>query len=155
MAEGKNSGGSIQENAGGTGFSGGRGGNNKCKGHGAKSGGMGCACESVHYMRRFMEICMLVLLYSDTYHGYSLAEKLGEFGLKDINVSTLYRTLRNMEAEGWVKSSWEQGGQGPRRRVYTITDTGKTELCEKTEVLKQRKKRIETLLARYEKTINK
>ena len=105
------------------------------------------------HMQRFMEICLLVLLYKDICLGYSLAEQLSDFGLDDVNVSTLYRTLRKMEAEGWVKSSWEESVKGPRRRVYTITAEGRSELVGKTKVLKQRKMRIETVLARYEKAM--
>lgn len=36
----------------------------------------------------------------------------------------LYRTLRQMEAEGLVTSAWDTEGQGPARRRYTLTDEG-------------------------------
>ncbi|MDD5017636.1 MAG: helix-turn-helix transcriptional regulator [Eubacteriales bacterium] len=104
-----------------------------------------------HNMQRFMEICLLVLLCRDNGHGYALAERLAEFGFEELNISTMYRTLRKMEGDGWVKSRWHQGA-GPRRRVYGITDTGKAELEEWTKVLEQRKARIEKVLGAYKKT---
>ena len=104
-------------------------------------------------MQRFMEICLLVLLYNKPSHGYSLAEKLGEYGFLNLNVSTLYRTLRKMEKDTWVNSTWEQSGKGPKRRVYVITKTGKQELNVLIKVLELRKSRIEKILNQYEKSI--
>lgn len=110
----------------------------------------GC-CQKHQGMHRFIEVCLLVLLYDGAYHGYSLAERLPEFGFgeDELNISTLYRTLRKMEQSGWVNSMWEQGGQGPKRRVYEITETGKSELDDWIDVLKERKTRIERLIETY------
>jgi PadR family transcriptional regulator PadR len=36
----------------------------------------------------------------------------------------LYRTLRQMEREGWVRSTWDTGGSGPARRLYEVTEEG-------------------------------
>ena len=105
-----------------------------------------------HKMERFMEVCLLLLLYEETGHGYGLIDRLSYFGFSEeqLNVSTLYRTLRNMEKEGSVVSVWEEAGQGPKRRVYNITDSGQKELVNWIEVLKGRKAHIEKLINRYE-----
>ncbi len=117
-------------------------------------GGGGC-CEKHHGMNRFMEACLLVLLCGGEGHGYALAEELAEFGFAadDLNVSTLYRTLRKMEGSGWVKSDWEQGGKGPKRRVYEITEKGRKELDEWVTVLRARKAQIEKLIKKYQKML--
>lgn len=57
-------------------------------------------------------------------HGYAIEDYLRGFGLFGITMSTLYRTLRQMERDGFLESTWEPGPTGPARRVYTITDTG-------------------------------
>ena len=102
-----------------------------------------------------MEVCLLLLLYEETGHGYGLIEQLSYFGFSEekLNVSTLYRTLRKMEKEGSVVSVWEEGGQGPERRVYNIADSGKKELENWIQVLRGRKARIEKLINKYEETI--
>lgn len=102
-----------------------------------------------------MEVCLLLLLYEETRHGYGLIEQLSYFGFSEekLNVSTLYRTLRKMEKEGSVVSVWEESGQGPERRVYNITDSGKKELENWIQVLRGRKARIEKLINKYEETI--
>jgi PadR family transcriptional regulator PadR len=57
-------------------------------------------------------------------HGYVIEDYLRALGLFGITMSTLYRTLRQMEKDGFLQSTWEPGPTGPARRVYTITDAG-------------------------------
>lgn len=106
----------------------------------------------LHKMERFLEVCLLLLLYDEVGYGYGLIEDLAYFGFSvdDLNVGTLYRTLRKMEQEGLVTSLWEVGGPGPKRRVYEITETGKNELNQWIGILKVRKARIEKLIGRYD-----
>jgi poly-beta-hydroxybutyrate-responsive repressor len=107
-------------------------------------------------MERFLEVCLLLLLYDEVGYGYGLIEQLSSFGFSepDLNVSTLYRTLRKMEKEGLVTSLWESGGQGPRRRVYEITTSGRQNLDAWVKILKMRRTRIETLVGAYDKKVS-
>lgn len=107
------------------------------------------------HMEKFLEVCLLLLLYDEIGYGYGLIEQLAQFGFSEdeLNVSTLYRTLRKMENEGLVTSLWEEGGQGPRRRVYEITANGKTELDQWIKILKVRKSRIESLVSKYDQKV--
>ncbi len=111
-------------------------------------------CNSKHHkMERFLEVCLLLLLYDEAGYGYGLVEQLAFFGFTkgELNVSTLYRTLRKMEKEEWVTSFWEEGGRGPKRRVYKITGHGKQELAQWITILKAKRARIGKLIGRYEK----
>ena len=104
-----------------------------------------------HKMERFLEACLLLLLYQEAGYGYGLVEQLEYFGFpeEDLNISTLYRTLRKMEKEGMVTSDWEEGGQGPKRRVYLITELGKKDLDQWVMILVERRQRIDKLVNRY------
>ena len=106
-----------------------------------------------HAMDRFMEVCLLFLLSKGDGHGYGLAEQLHEFGFsqEELNISTLYRTLRKMEKDGWVISRWQDGQQGPQKRVYGITNQGKAELAHWIEILEERKARMSKLIESYKK----
>ena len=106
-------------------------------------------------MDRFLEVCLLVLLYDKLGYGYGLIEDLEDFGFssEDLNVSTLYRTLRKMEKEDLVTSLWEESGLGPKKRVYKITQVGKNDLDNWIHTLKMRKNRIENLIKRYEEKV--
>ncbi|MFW6119367.1 MAG: PadR family transcriptional regulator [Petrotogales bacterium] len=94
---------------------------------------------------------MLILLNEKTSHGYSLMNRLPYFGfeLESINTSNIYRTLRSMEKEEMVKSFWEESEQGPRKRVYQITQKGRKELEGWIGFLKTRKNQIEKILSKY------
>lgn len=114
-------------------------------------------CEGTyHKMERFLEVCLLLLLYKESGHGYGLMDQLVYFGFAEekLNVSTLYRTLRKMEKDDLVVSTWEEGAQGPQKRVYKITDEGKQELEYWIQILKLRKERINKLIDNYEMTVN-
>ena len=103
------------------------------------------------HMEHFLETCLLLLVDEASDHGYSLLDRLVEFGFstESLNVGTLYRTLRRLEEGELATSDWEEGGQGPRRRVYTITEKGKETLATWIQIIRGNKERIERLLARY------
>ncbi|HKL56938.1 MAG TPA: PadR family transcriptional regulator [Sphaerochaeta sp.] len=104
-------------------------------------------------MERFLEICLLLLLFEKEGYGYGLIEQLGQFGFKaeELNIGSLYRSLRKLEEQNLVSSLWEDASTGPKRRVYTITERGKEELHNWIPILKQRKSRIEHLIDMYDK----
>lgn len=112
-----------------------------------------CCNRKNHKMERFLEICLLLLLYDEVGYGYGLIEKLTFFGFSEdeLNVSTLYRTLRKMEQEKSVTSLWQEGNSGPKRRVYKITPTGKKELNQWIQILKARRAGIDRVIDSYGK----
>lgn len=106
------------------------------------------------HMRRFMEVCLLELLFESDSHGYALAEQLADFGFdeKELHIGTLYRTLRGMEQTGFLCSRWQSGGSGPKRRIYSITQKGLDALDEWMRILQKRQVRLSMLLSRHAKS---
>jgi DNA-binding PadR family transcriptional regulator len=102
----------------------------------------------------FMETCLLVLLRREPGYGYSLMDGLREFGFlpEQMDISVLYRALRDLETAGLVSSSWSDESLGPQRRMYGLTPLGETTLVEWVESLRQRRREIETLEAAYNAT---
>jgi PadR family transcriptional regulator PadR len=74
--------------------------------------------------RDFLAPFVLLAVSMQRAHGYVIEDYLRALGLFGITMSTLYRTLRQMEKDGFLESTWEPGPTGPARRVYTITDAG-------------------------------
>ena len=106
----------------------------------------GCSRRAV----RFLEPTLLLLLHHGPAHGYTLLERLGEFGLGGLNPSVVYRALRDMEERGWVTSTWdEERTQGPPRRVYRLATPGDEALALWTKDLKETRQLIDHLLAAY------
>ena len=67
---------------------------------------------------------VLSLLAGQASYGYELHRHLEEHGV-NTKISALYRTLRRLEDEGCVASSWVRSAAGPRRRLYRITTKGR------------------------------
>ena len=100
----------------------------------------------------FLQSCLLVLLHREPGYGYSLMDGLQEFGFQPeyMDISIIYRALRDMQANELVSDSWDDNSLGPQRRVYTITPQGEEVLAGWIENLRQRRKELEALEAAYE-----
>ncbi len=83
-------------------------------------------------IRGFVGPAMLLLLLRDSTHGYGLMDQMAELGFGDypMDSSAVYRTLRQLEAEGRVTSYWDPNSvAGPARRVYEVTEAGRRYLA--------------------------
>ncbi|MHA1960273.1 MAG: PadR family transcriptional regulator [Candidatus Thorarchaeota archaeon] len=56
-------------------------------------------------------------------HGYELRRQLAPL-VGDVEITKLYRILRDMEKEGMIESEEFKGPHGPKRRVYSKGPTG-------------------------------
>jgi len=96
-----------------------------------------CTC-AMGNLYRFVEPVLLFLLEKNgRAHGYELANQLRKHALTDaeIEVSALYRTLRQLEQNDCVTSQWDVEGSGPARRLYELTPRGREHLEEWITVL--------------------
>ncbi len=77
-------------------------------------------------IERFLEPCLLLIMHCGEAYGYELLDKLNEFGFEQspIDLSTVYRELRDLESRELVISRWDTEGSGPPRRLYQITSAG-------------------------------
>ncbi|HHX75711.1 MAG TPA: PadR family transcriptional regulator [Firmicutes bacterium] len=102
-------------------------------------------------IERFIEPCLLLLLVEKPGHGYELLENLSQFDFdpRCMDPGQIYRTLRRMEKEGLVTSTWETGAYGPARRRYAVTDEGLEFLDLWISVLQKRVQVITKLLQRH------
>ena len=81
-----------------------------------------------HRPRNWLVPVILLSLREWNSYGYELMQRASMFGFEAMNPGTLYRTLRRMEKDGVVESSWDLPGGGPARRMYTITGSGNAHL---------------------------
>lgn len=84
--------------------------------------------------RGVLQIAVLALMRSPTY-GYRLGKDLAHHGL-ETEEGTLYPILRRLEQQGLCESSWDTGGNRPRK-YYQTTKKGR--------------KTLESLLATFER----
>jgi DNA-binding PadR family transcriptional regulator len=91
------------------------------------------------------------LLQRSDAHGYALLAELEHFGfnLERLDPSLVYRALREMEQEGWIRSRWDEESQGPPRRVYVLDELGEEHLAAWIEDLRRTQSEIDRLLSAY------
>lgn len=70
-------------------------------------------------------------------YGYDLSADLPRYAFTDAEIerAVLYRTLRRLEANGYVTSDWDVDQPGPARRVYSLNRKGIQHLREWADVL--------------------
>ena len=114
-----------------------------------------CSC-GMGNLYRFVEPLVLLLLRRKGHaYGYDLCAELQEHALTDtaIEKAALYRTLRQLETNGNVKSEWETNKAGPARRVYKLTKQGETHLEEWAAVLEHLSKSMARFASEVRKTL--
>jgi len=83
--------------------------------------------------KRWQNAFLLLLIAEKPGHGYDLAHRLEDFGCMKENtgqMGALYRMLSVMEEEGYITADWITSEPGPARKMYKITDLGKSKLHE-------------------------
>ena len=116
-----------------------------------------CSC-GMGNLYRFIEPVVLHLLQIKVRScGYTLCSDLQAHALTDaeIDKAALYRTLRQLEANGNVKSAWETGNGGPARRVYRLTKKGEEHLEEWAAVLEKLSKSMSHFVRDTRKSLKK
>jgi len=95
-----------------------------------------------------VEPAVLAALLREGGHGYDLRKTIFELTGDEVNVDAggLYRILRRLEEEGFVRSSWVEGETGPQRREYELTPEAK-ELAEDWIAHLRERERLAGLLA--------
>ena len=74
------------------------------------------------------QLLLLGVLLDGKMHGYKLNEYVEHtMGLyTDLKKPTVYYVLEKLEKDGYVQQKTEREGKRPERRVYQITDEGRT-----------------------------
>jgi len=102
-------------------------------------------------MTGFVQPWILLLLTEAPAHGYQMVERLRDHpDTASIDPGFLYRTLRQFEKDGYVKSTWDVGTPGPARRVYEITSEGVEYLHAWGEHVRGARERLGRLLHAYD-----
>jgi DNA-binding PadR family transcriptional regulator len=80
-----------------------------------------------------VEVVVLGLLAEESLHGYELWERFGDRGTGSwarVGKASVYQALRRLEGRRFVSGRSQEGVQGPDRRVYRITASGRARLRE-------------------------
>lgn len=92
------------------------------------------------------DLLILSVLAADDLHGYGIIKAVEErSGTMALDPANLYRVLRRMRRDGWIR---ELGGEGDdRRRTYGITSLGRSILAREVERLERLLRDVRPALA--------
>jgi len=116
----------------------------------------GRRCPRHGHVRGFLQPWLLLMLSRSPAHGYELRARLAhDEDTPTADPGLLYRTLRQMEQQSVVRSSWNTEGAGPARRVYAITPEGEDCLRAWAERIRGTRARLDRFLKEYQAHLNR
>ena len=72
-----------------------------------------------------LELAVMGVLYHERHYGYSLVRALTETGSISLKEGTIYPILARLDRDGLVRSEWVESDQGPPRKYYALTSSGR------------------------------
>lgn len=72
---------------------------------------------------------ILLLLRNSELYGYDINRRLSQ-QKTNINISRLYGILNEMQKDRLLQARWERSEEGPRKKMYSLTEQGKKALNE-------------------------
>ena len=78
---------------------------------------------NIQFKKGVLEICVLFVLAHKDCYGYELVAEISK--RIDISEGTIYPLLRRLKDEGYVTTYLQESAEGPPRKYYRLTDTGR------------------------------
>ncbi|MCQ2180592.1 MAG: PadR family transcriptional regulator [Bacteroidales bacterium] len=101
-------------------------------------------------MRRgVLEYCILLVLQKGDEYPSSIIQKLKDADLIVVE-GTLYPLLVRLKNQGFLSYRWEESTQGPPRKYYSITPSGRVQLQELDASWKELTQSIDALKCQQE-----
>src|ERR1700683_4776976 len=82
-----------------------------------------------------LELAVMGVLYHERHYGYSLVRALSERGSVSLKEGTIYPILARLDRDGLVRSEWVESDQGPPRKYYALTSSGRQLFDERSKEL--------------------
>jgi PadR family transcriptional regulator, regulatory protein PadR len=99
--------------------------------------------------KNYLMAWLLVMLKDQNLHGYEIMKELKIKFDVVADPGTIYRALRQLEREGFISSWWDAKDQGPARRIYTVTPSGRDALRLWSVVLEQYRSNLDQFFRLY------
>jgi PadR family transcriptional regulator PadR len=78
---------------------------------------------NAQFKKGVLELCVLTMIKRKDHYGYELVEEISK--VLEISEGTLYPILRRLTEEKYFETYLQESSEGPPRKYYRITDTGK------------------------------
>ncbi|MCP8968510.1 poly-beta-hydroxybutyrate-responsive repressor [Ectobacillus ponti] len=99
--------------------------------------------------KNFLVPFLLLCLKDWSLHGYKLIQMLMDIGFSSIDQGNVYRTLRKLEKEKLISSTWDTSEGGPAKRIYSLTEYGEQYLTSCASSFEQYQNMLRTFFNLY------
>jgi PadR family transcriptional regulator PadR len=93
-----------------------------------EAAGNGDGERQTQLLRGALDMCLLALLAREPAHGYELVRRVEAAGFDAVGYGTVYPLLTRMRRLGLVADEMQASPAGPPRKVYALTDAGRSRL---------------------------
>jgi PadR family transcriptional regulator PadR len=86
-------------------------------------------CGDVNLRTDDLKRAILLMLRNDELYGYDINRRLAQQDMRS-NISRLYGILNEMQKNRLLGDRWERSKEGPRKKMYSLTEKGREALNE-------------------------
>lgn len=81
---------------------------------------------------------VLAVLSDAPRHGYAIAREIERRSRNALKAGegSLYPALHALEGDGFIAGTWETQPSGPARKIYSLTDAGRSDLAKRAKAWK-------------------
>lgn len=91
-----------------------------------------------------LEMCVLHIIRDKELYGYDVMKYMKNY-FPEVNESTFYAILRRLHADGCAEITLGKESNGPPRKYYKITDSGREMLTRTVESWKRIRRIVEDM----------
>jgi PadR family transcriptional regulator PadR len=103
--------------------------------------------DTTQLLKGVLDLAVLAVVDDDDGYGYDVVRRLRAGGLDDVGDASVYGTLRRLYAQGALTSYVVPSDEGPHRKYYGITASGRSQLKRQREDWDRFSRTVSTLLA--------
>ncbi|MFU0833784.1 MAG: PadR domain-containing protein [Oscillospiraceae bacterium] len=79
-------------------------------------------------LKGILDGCILKVISNQETYGYEISQQLKKYGFSNISEGTIYPLLLRLEKNGLITAQYRESSLGPKRKYFSISSAGRTEL---------------------------
>ncbi len=95
---------------------------------------MGRDVDTSQLLKGVLDVAVLAVLRGGDGYGYDILRRLRDAGLHELGDASVYGTLRRLYRAGCLTTYLVPSDEGPARKYYALTSTGRQQLEESRDV---------------------
>ena len=103
--------------------------------------------DGTQLVKGVLDLAVLAVVAREDGYGYDVVRRLRAAGLEEVGDASVYGTLRRLYSAGALTSYVVPSDEGPHRKYYGITSTGRAQLKQQREDWSAFARTVSALLA--------